>query len=344
MAFNTRAQNNTQSSGSSSQSTVDWAEVDKYRVETAGLQDPETLPGYVSMIVDLGIQEQEPAQLEWTGTEEEKEKRMADFPSTYFKMIDGKEHVCWPNKPQQCVAIAVDFPDIKLNLSQFFNEDGEQEELPLRLWLGGQFFFKGHGMCVSNPASLRVVNLNKDRKGTPIWSLAQNNVLYRMAVGAKLIKNGEAFLPERIDELLGKSFQFAAQVYFNNKGYYTEYLKFVGGLARGQEELELETEPMLLQFTEDNDEAALSTVRSHVINTMRRSVEFEGSNIQKQLDAVRGQNNSPNDDSDQGDKQPAVEPEQEAPVKEKAKAPAKKVFAKKPVVDDSILEEDLPFS
>lgn len=340
MAFNTRAQNNTQSN-SGNQSTVDWAEIDKYRVETAGLEERETLPGYVSMICDLGVQEQEDAQVEWNGTEEQKEKRIADMPDTYFKMIDGKEYVCWPNKPQQCVAIAVDFPDIKLNLSQFFNEDGEQEELPLRLWLGGQFFFKGHGMCVSNPASLRVVNLNKDRKGTPIWSLAQNNVLYRMAVGAKLIKNGEAFLPDRIDELLGKTFQFEAQVFFNNKGYYTEYLKFVGGLARGQKELELATEPMLLQFTEDNDEAALRTVRSHVINTMRRSVEFEGSKIQKQLDTVRGQNNNrSNDDSDQEDD----EPEKEVPVKEKAKAPAKKAAAKKQTPPPEEFDDlELPF-
>lgn len=333
MAFNTRAQTNTQSSGSN-QSTVDWAEIDKYRVETAGLEERETLPGYVSMICDLGVQEQEDAQVEWNGTEEQKEKRIADMPDTYFKMIDGKEYVCWPNKPQQCVAIAVDFPDIKLNLSQFFNEDGEQEELPLRLWLGGQFFFKGHGMCVSNPASLRVVNLNKDRKGTPIWSLAQNNVLYRMAVGAKLIKNGEAFLPDRIDELLGKTFQFEAQVFFNSRGYYTEYLKFVGGLARGQEELELATEPMLLQFTEDNDEEALRTVRSHVINTMRKASDFKGSVIEKQLEVVRGGQNSI---------QPQAKEEEVIEKKVEEKVSVKKPSPKKKVILEEDYGDSLPF-
>lgn len=284
---------NTPSGGGSTDSTVDFDAINRYRVEAAGLQERETVPGYVASIVDLGIQKQPDAEVEFVGTAEEEEAIMAEMPDTYFK--DGKNQdtkqdvrlKCWPQKPQQCVVLAIDFPDIIVDMAQAYGE--ESKPLPLRLYTGGQFYIPTQGMIVARPTPLRVVNLDKSRK-TKKWSLAQNNMLHKMAVAAKLIKPDEVFLPQRIDELLGKAFQFDAQVYMKQSGqkeYFTEYLKFSAALGRGQSVAELETTPIVVEFDEDNTDEAIKELRQHVINTIKQAENFKGSAIEKQLAKVR---------------------------------------------------------
>lgn len=264
--------------------SVDWDELNKYVVEQAGLQQRETLTGYVSAIVDLGTQEQPDAEMIFVGDEEDERKAVAEFPNTYFK--DGIDfetkkpvrYKCWPQKPVQAVAVAIDFPDIIVDKGKFF---GESKPLPLRLWLGGQYYIQGSGMCVQRPTPLKV------NKKLGDWSLDQKHLFYKMAVAAKLIEPGQVFVPQRIDQLLGKAFQFEAQVFMkkgtDGKYYYTEYIKFVSGLARGMATPEVVTTPSLIMFNADNDPEQLKEVRNHVINTMKRASNFEGSAIQKQL-------------------------------------------------------------
>src|SRR5690606_20535851 len=161
------------------------------------LENRETLVGYVSMIVDLGTQEQEDAEVAFNGDEEDERKAIAEKPLTYFKDgVDPQTNKpvrlkCWPQKPVQAVAVAVDFPDIMVDKGQFF---GESKPLPLRLWLGGQFYIEDGGMVLGRPTPLKYTNLDKSR-ATKVWSMAQNSLPYKMAVAAKLVKNGEAFLP-----------------------------------------------------------------------------------------------------------------------------------------------------
>jgi hypothetical protein len=116
-----------------------------------------------------------------------------------------------------------------------------------------------------------------------------------MAVSSKLIGADECFLPQQIDQLLGKSFQFEAQVFWKeNKGkkYYTEYIKFIGGLGRGQQEPELKTEPYLIQFNKENPEDGIKELRSYIVNTMKRATNYEGSQIQKDIEKHRSQGGS----------------------------------------------------
>ncbi|MDX9668686.1 hypothetical protein [Pseudomonas sp. P8_250] len=308
---------NTPNSGNS-ESTVDFDAINRYRVEAAGLQERETVPGYVAAIVDLGIQKQPDAEVEFTGTEEEEEAIMAEMPDTYFKdgvNQDTKQPVrlkCWPQKPQQCVVLAIDFPDIIVDMAQAYGE--ESKPLPLRLYTGGQFYIPTQGMIVARPTPLRVVNLDKSRK-TKKWSLAQNNMLHKMAVAAKLIKPDEVFLPQRIDELLGKAFQFDAQVYMKQSGqkeYFTEYLKFSAALGRGQNVADLETVPTLVEFDEENSDAAVKELRQHVINTIKQAENFKGSAIQKQLEKLRPSKPAKQDeeagDDDRDEEQEEVKP------------------------------------
>ena len=310
---------------SAKQNNVDFDKLNEYVVETAGLQDRETLIGYVAAIVDLGTQEQPDAENVFVGSEEDERKAIAEKPMTYFK--DGfdpetKKPVrlkCWPQKPVQCVAVAVDFADILVDKGQFF---GESKPLPLRLWLGGQFYIENTGMVIGRPTPLKV------NKKLGDWSLDQKNLFYKMAVAAKQIKPGEVYKPQRISELLGKAFQFEAQVFFKEskgKKYYTEYIKFVSGLGRGQVEPELLTKPLMIQFNKENEADAVKDLRAHVVNTIKRASNYEGSVIKSQIESIRGVQAPKEDKPTQQDEAP----------KTKDKSPAQ---------DFDSFDDDIPFA
>jgi hypothetical protein len=198
MAFNARGVTKNESK---SETAVDYDALNKYVVEAANLQERETLIGYVSSIVDLGLQEQEDAKVEFSGSSEDESSIIADKPDTYFETgPDEKGSVKrwkrWPQKPAQAVAVSVDFPDIIVDKGQFF---GNSKPLPLRLWMGGQFFIQGVGMVVGRPTMLKI------NKSSGFWSFDKKHLFHKMAVAAKLVKADEAFLPQNIDDLLGLS-------------------------------------------------------------------------------------------------------------------------------------------
>lgn len=336
MAFEAYGANKNESKGKE----VDYDALNKYVVETAKLEERETLIGYISAIVDLGEQEQGDAEMEFKGSTEDEAAEIEKNSNTYFK--DGFNEKrqpcrlkCWPQRAVQSVAVAVDFPEIVVDKGQFF---GNSKPMPLRIWMGGSFYIPDQGMVIARPTPLKIT------KSTGFWSFDKKHLFHKMAVSGKMIKADEAFLPQNIDQLLGKSFQFEAQIFFKeNKGkqYYTEYIKFVGGLGRGQVAHEPESEPILIQFNQPNSEEALKELRKHVINTIKRANNFEGSAIEQQLKA---------NSSEQGSKQEQEAPE--APVVAK-QAPAKPAVAAKPVkapkeavkpttgFDD--LDDDIPF-
>lgn len=338
MAFETYGVNS--STKSEKKSDVDWNKLNEFVVETCNLQERETLVGYVSAIVDLGTQKLPDAEYVSDVDPDDEADFMDDNPGVYFK--DGFDPdtrkparmKCVPQKDQQCISLAVDFPDIIVDKGQFF---GESNPKPLRLWMGGTFYSQANGMVVARPTPLKVVNLDKERK-TKKWSFSPLHLCYKMAVAAKLIKAGECFLPSQIDELLGKAFQFEAQVFFkegkDKKKYYTEYIKFVGGLGRGQSEPELVTEPVLIQFNAKNKPEHLKEIRSHVVNTMKMATNFEGSPIQSQLEALY--NNSESDESTEDDTPPAKQEKKPSKVKETPKK------VEEPV-DDEFDPDSLPF-
>jgi len=340
------------STGSSSgkqKTEVDFDALNAYVVEAAGLTNREVLVGVVSSIVDLGTQAQDDAAVPFTGNEDDEAAEIAKNPNTYFE--DGidpndpkrKKQVRlkrWPQKPIQSVAISVDFPDIMLDKGQFFGSK-EAEEKPLRLWLGGSFYVPEAGMIVGRPTPLKVTKNTKDQ-----WSFNKKHLFYQMASAAKLIdpSKDDPFLPKDIDKLVGKAFCFEAQVFFKEskgKEYYAEYIKFVSGLGRGQKAPDCEVAKNLIQFNQDNDPEALKELRNHVKNTIKRASNYEGSKIQKQLDALydNSQRDTPqDDDSDGADDGNGAEVKVPERAKTKTAAPKR---AAKPVDDD--LLDSVPF-
>jgi hypothetical protein len=272
-------------------SVVDWEALNKYTVKAAGLQEPDTLIGIVAGIVDLGEQDQPDSEVVFTGNSDDEEAEIIKKPNTYFK--DGRDPntkkparlKCWPNRPIQCVAVAIDFPDILLDKGQFFG-DKNVEPLPLRMSLGDSFYVSGVGNVISRPTPLKEVNIDKEST-KPRWSFSPLHLFHKMAVAAKLIKPDDVFKPGQIDGLIGKAFQFQTQIFMrqgkDGKEYLTEKIKFVGGLGRGQTAPENPNETFMVMFNRVNSEESLKNLRSHVINTIKQAKNYNGSVIQKQL-------------------------------------------------------------
>ncbi len=281
MGFSTRT--NTQAS-SENRPKVDWAALDKYVVETAGLQNEEVLTGVISGVYDLGIQEQEDAKLEWKGTEEQEREEIAKNGNTYFEDLydyeskSTKRYKRYPQKPVQSVAFSVDFPDILIDKSPFFG--GEPNPKPLRLILGGEFVLKGGTKIVAKPFPLVA---RKNDKTNNKWSFPFNSTIYKMAAAAKLVNQGEPFVPQDVDKLLGVALQFKARVFFKD-GFYNEKCSFSAGLARGMKAPDFDSSILqLVQFDKDNEEDQLKQLRISVRNTMARASDYEGSKLQEQL-------------------------------------------------------------
>lgn len=276
----------TQTEGSTTE--VDYKALDKYVVDTCKLQNPETLIGYVSGIVDLGIQKQEDAAVKFDGTKQEEEDIKAEKPDTYFenvRMYNDKtkrmeDTYCkrWPSKPIQCVAIAVDFPEIKLDKGQFFG--GAGKELPLRIWLGGKFWNKhSKKMLMGQMQTLRWTK--EDDK----WTLNPKNLLRRMMVESGILTPEEPFAANRMSELIGKCLLWKVRIYINDGGFYTEKCSLAGPLGRSQRPLPVESETLNVGFDDFIlEESVKKMIPPHVKNQMRLAVNYEESSIKDFLD------------------------------------------------------------
>ena len=305
--FEFKPTGNGQQSSSSEYKEVDWKAMQEYVVKEAAAEQPETLVGVVSSIIDTGIQPQSDAEYIFEGNEQaeaeeiKKDSRVRFETRAKFYDNDNKKWVenvrlkVVPRKDVQQVAVTIDFPDIMLDKGQFFG-DTSGEKKPLRLILGGEFKpSKDSPIIVAKPLALTV---RKNDKTYNEWSFMPNHTFYQMAVGAKLIEKGKPFLPDNIGQLIGKAFQFEVQVGFNDKGYYFEKCSFKAALGRGQ--VVPQFDPSILSmvlFDVDNKEEYIKTLRASIKNTIKRAKNYQGSKIQQQLEGSQSSNNQQNVES-----------------------------------------------
>jgi len=284
MGLANRAKKMTQEATSGS-STIDWEALENYIIETADLEEAETMVGIVSGIVDVGLQAEEDGQIEM-GANETEESVLADFPDNYFKTIDGKKYKCFKRKPVWKLVLTVDFPQIMLDKGKFFGAE-ESDPRPLRLLLNGEFTLKGGVKVASRPIAVR------DTKELGDWGLSPKNTFYKMARDAKIIKKGEVFPKERVEEVLGKAYQFSVQIFrkkgaeAGSKGFYTEYCKYVGAVSRGQSVPELDESCLhVVSFDGDNDADDIKQLRASVRNTIIRAEDYPDSELRRQLEEL----------------------------------------------------------
>lgn len=283
---------NNQSSGERPE--VDWKAYNEYVVKTCNLRDPEPIVGIVSGIISLGTQAPQPSVYLKKDDENEKAE-LERSPYAHYEdrekfFSDGKWHnnvrvKVAPNKPQQLVALTIDFPDIMLDRGQFFGgNDGEQ---PLRMLLGGEFTINSERV-VASPLSLKPTKSDKT-KGN--WSLPFNSTLYKMARAAKVIDQDEPFLADKLDQLLGKAFQFTVQVCMNDAGYMVERCKFAAAIGRGQTVPAIDSDSLfLIQVSTKNSDSAIKQLKRSPIairNSIKHSEQWDkGCTLKDQLEST----------------------------------------------------------
>ena len=300
MAFKTSSTVNTSTNQDRPQ--VDFKALEDYVIKTVECEQPETVNGVIVGIVDLGNQAIKDSEYDVDKgdenltieelTEKYSDKLVENFEGdAQFGKIT-KFDLSYDNKLKtkvikKFVTYIVDFPDILVDKAQFFGD--ESNPLPLRLYAGGNFFNTYQKKeLIQNPMPLKWSNINSDKSGKPIFSLALTSQLHKMAVASKIVKTGEAFEPHRVDELLGKTLQFKVQVGRNDKGYYFEKLGFVGAIQKKDVPFD-NVSTFMVQFGEENDVEVLKQLRRHVYNTMSNALNFSGDIIEKQAMEVKPQ-------------------------------------------------------
>lgn len=275
---------------------VDWDARAKYIVDTVGTQKKaKAMIGIISGIIDLGLQAQDDAKMEWKGDEASELEELEKNQDQYFETLPNDKGVPtrykrWKVKPCQQVAFTVDFPSIMINQGQFFGDENAKEH-PLRMLLNGEFYMKDIGKVVGKPYNIKEV-----RNDDGSWSFKSNTQIYKMASAVDVLDEKGYFKPHMIGKLLGKAALFEVQVYLQESGgkhYLNEKIKLSGQVPDVMVPMipELGAEYIYgVNFKGEQDPEILKNLRQSVLNTMKLAQNFQGSDIQKALEAARGNN------------------------------------------------------
>lgn len=283
------------STGNSDRPKVDWDARAKYIVDKVGTQKKaKAMIGIISGIIDLGLQVQEDAKMEFKGDEADEAAELEKNSEQYFETLPNDKGVPtrykrWKVKPCQQVAFTVDFPGVMLNQSQFFGEDDGVEH-PLRLLLNGEFYMKEVGKIVGKP-----YNIKENRNDDGSWSFKSNTQIHKLASATDVLDDNGRIKPNMIGKLLGKAALFEVQVFLQESGgkhYLNEKIKLSGQVP----DVMVPMIPALderyiygINFKGEQNPDLLKHLRQSVINTMKLAQNFEGSDLAKALTERGGQ-------------------------------------------------------
>lgn len=331
--FNVENTGNSQASNDN-RPKVDWDALNQHVIDAAGTQNESKAEiGIISGIIDLGLQVQEDAKMEWKGDASSEAEELDKNPEQYFETLPNDKGVPtrykrWKVKPCQQVAITVDFPSIMVNKGQFFGDENAKP-LPLRMLLNGEFYIKDIGKVVGKPYNIKEV---KQDDGS--WAFKNNTQLHKLAAATGVLNEQGRFKPHMLGNLIGKAALFDIQVFLkkgtDGKSYFNENIKLSGKIPQIMIPMIPEIDQSLLfgvNFKGKQDPAVLKNLRQSVINTMKQAVNFEGSDIQKALSEGGNSGNA--------------QPKKETKAEQKAEQPnTKEAEQSFDAFEDS---EDLPF-
>jgi hypothetical protein len=276
---------------------IDFGAYNKYLVDTVGCsKKPEPQIGIISGVIDLGLQKQDDAKMQWKGDAASEQAELdaeraktGKEPLQYFETLPDDKGVPtrykrWPVKAQRCVALTFDVPTIKVNYGQFFAEDKVGREVPFRGLLNNEFGIKGVGKVVGKPYSLR-----EQRNDDGTWSLKNNTILFKIGQATEQLDEKGNFKPAYLGNLIGEAAMFNVQVSTTKVGekeFLNEKMSFGGPIPQMMKAMvpTLDEEFMyMINFVGEQDLNALKQLRQSVINTMKQAEDFEGSDVQKAL-------------------------------------------------------------
>jgi len=335
---------NTGGSGDGS-SDVDYNAMNQHILDVWGKKEKRSLVGIISTIAELGTQELEDGHMKFTGTPEEKQAIIDKDDGQYFALVNkdgdivesgGELHKFWKQKPVNCVAFTVDFPQVMVDKGQFF---GESNPAPLRMVLNGEWrFLKTDGSGQKELRLNRNYELKQSTQEFGSWSLKSASIPYKLAASAGVCESSGGFSRYDVDKLLGTAHQFEVKLSpytSGGKTYLNERISFKGEPAEGVPIPELDDSLKgIIQINAENDADQVKNLRASIKNTMRMSSDYEGSILAKQIEASRG--TTAPEGGDQGEnKAPMAEPEK--------KPEAKPLAAADLDLDDVDFDDDIPF-
>lgn len=228
--------NGTSGNGGGSKLSADqWNELHDLEARALGLIEGEVEEisepqiGVVTVGYDLGIHERGNQQIpvdskeykdqEWRlekNTDGSQKDLDARVENTYY---DHKMQKClvYPRKPAPLFTIAVDFPEIIVDRSEFFGENSKPA--PYRVIFGQEgFVVKDEDGSIPDiipsPFNLNPVNVNRGKEGaSPLYAIAKNSKLHKLAKYCDVLDEDGVFKPNYIGKLIGKvcSFQLTAK-------------------------------------------------------------------------------------------------------------------------------------
>jgi single-strand DNA-binding protein len=340
------APTNTNTSGESTGSKVDWDGRREYLVANCGTAEKaESTIAIVSAIVDCGLQPQEDAKMEWKGTDAQKSeieaKGVAGQTKEYFEVLPNDNKVPtlykrWPVNATQSFAVFVDIPSVQLNQSKFFGED-DGESHPLRMLLNNEYYQQGVGKIV-NKGGYIVKEKNHSTTGGKQYGLAKTNTLHKLADATDNLNEDKLFKPQQLGALLGKAVLVEYQVNeteSKGKKYLNEKVSLKGQVPGMMKAMIPTLDPKYIfgvSFKGEQDEAVLKQLRQSVITTMQQATNFKGSTLEAALVKL-GRVKASEGNSEGEQKEPEPQPRQLAPQQS----------TPQPAPDFDSFDDDIPF-
>lgn len=283
---------NAPTGGNTDGKQVDYAARAAYLIEKAGTgEGPEAMIGIISGLIDLGLQKQEDAKMEWKGDAASEEAELVKNKEQYFETLANDKGIPtrykrWKVKPCQEVTLTTDIPDVMINNSQFFDEQDSGEEHPLRMVIGNEFYRKELKLKVVG----KTFSLKENRNDDGTWSIKNNTILYKLAAATGGVLDEKGLLkPAYLGKLLGKAALFDVDLSNTESGgktFFNEKIKLNGQVPKAMAKMIPTLDPKYIygvNFKGEQNLEVLKNLRQSIINTMSLATNFEGSDVQKAL-------------------------------------------------------------
>lgn len=235
---------------------------------------PEPVKAVISGIVDCGVHQDEevfkPIE-EGSAADIKYRRELVEKKRASIEIVDGVEWYRYQAPATQELAYFVDFPEIIVDKGQFY---GDSNPAPYRVLVGGKF--KGI------PKTYKVSGYMNNNT----WMFGDSSYHTKLAKAAGInIKEG--FPQEDVLNLIGSGIYMDLETYLTDDGYLREKVTNPSKLRRGEELPEYDYDNLLfyIGMNEDNTPSDIEMLRGDLENYIKEASNYEGSKLQKQLEA-----------------------------------------------------------
>lgn len=294
---------------------VDFDALMEYKLKALGGEGKHDFIGVVTRLDQLGLQQQDRQTVVWDDKAkaehawrfELNDKGEVKDPSAHIEdtVYGGKVQECliYSRKPAQQVAVSVDFPEVMLDIGQFYGDESGTLK-PFREIIGSNGFlpkFKlGKGKVIAKPFNLTETNVNRQKKDAKAYyAIAKNSKLHSMAEWAGVLDDEENIKAAQLGKLIGQPMNFEVDVKIDewekdgntNRRLKVDIMPVSKLSVRDRKAYDEELADLIkpesfgvVQFNAANKPEFLKDLRKETINTMKMALNFDESVIKGELE------------------------------------------------------------